>query len=284
MKLLSYSHDGRAAFGSVVGDGVVDLSRRLDGVCDLSDLLAQQRVDDARSVTEGAEADIALDAITYERTFPSPGKIFCIGVNYGGRNAEYSDGQDAPDKPSVFVRFPGSFTGHGHDLVRPPESHQLDYEGEIVAVIGTGGRRIPRAEARDHIAGLALGNEGTIRDWVRHAKFNVTQGKNWDSSGSIGPWMVTLDEIGDFDDLRLTTHVNGELRQDDTPATMAYPIEYQVEYLSTFCTLQPGDLIFTGTPTGAGARSDPPRFLEPGDVIEVSVPEIGILRNGVRDE
>jgi 2-keto-4-pentenoate hydratase/2-oxohepta-3-ene-1,7-dioic acid hydratase in catechol pathway len=124
----------------------------------------------------------------------------------------------------------------------------------------------------------------TIRDWVRHAKFNVTQGKNWDSSGAIGPWMVTLDEIGDFENLHLTTHVNGELRQDDTPATMAYPIEYQIEYLSTFCTLEPGDIIFTGTPTGAGARFDPPKFLVPGDTIEVSVPELGTLRNGVRDE
>ena len=184
----------------------------------------------------------------------------------------------------MFVRFPSSFTGHDQSLIRPPESPQLDYEGEIVAVIGTGGRRITRADARHHIAGLTLGNEGTIRDWVRHAKFNVTQGKNWDSSGSIGPWMTTLDEIGEFENLHLTTHVNGELRQDDTPTTMAYPIEFQIEYLSTFCTLEPGDIIFTGTPTGAGARFDPPRFLEPGDVVEVSVPELGTLRNGIADE
>jgi 2-keto-4-pentenoate hydratase/2-oxohepta-3-ene-1,7-dioic acid hydratase in catechol pathway len=284
MRLLSYSHHGHAGFGAVVGDGVIDLGRHLDGVHDLSDLLRSERIDDARAVVEDAAPDLALADVTYERTIPSPGKILCIGVNYGGRNAEYRDGEDGPDKPSVFVRFPGSLTGHGHDLVRPPESRQLDYEGEIVAVIGRGGRRIPRRRAREHIAGLTLGNEGTIRDWVRHAKFNVTQGKNWESSGSIGPWMVTLDEIGDFDDLHLTTHVNGELRQDDTPATMAYPIEYQIEYLSTFCTLDPGDVIFTGTPTGAGARFDPPRFLEPGDVVEVTVPELGTLRNGVRDE
>lgn len=292
MRLLTYSHrslgDHGSSFGAVTDGGVIDLARRLDGVRDLSDLLAQERLDEARAITAGAEPDVSLDEITYERTFPSPGKIFCIGVNYGGRNSEYRDdvsvGQDNPDKPSVFVRFPSSFTGHERDLVRPPESHQLDYEGEIVAVIGRGGRRIPRSAARAHIAGLALGNEGTIRDWVRHAKFNVTQGKNWDSSGAIGPWMVTLDEIGDFDDLHITTHVNGELRQDDTPATMAYPIEFQVEYLSTFCTLDPGDLIFTGTPTGAGARFDPPRFLEPGDVVEISVPGLGTLRNGIRDE
>ena len=287
MRLLSYSHDGRSTYGAVLGDdtGVVDLAPRIDGVRNLSDLLSQQRLDEARSVLAHLDrADAPLDEVTYDRTFPAPGKIFCIGVNYGGRNAEYQDDQDAPSKPSVFVRFPSSFTGHEHDLVRPPESPQLDYEGEIVAVIGKGGRRIQRADARHHIAGLALGNEGTIRDWVRHAKFNVTQGKNWDSSGSIGPWMVTIDELGDFEQLHLTTRVNGELRQDDTPATMAYPIEYQVEYLSTFCTLEPGDIIFTGTPTGAGARFDPPRFLEPGDVVEVNVPELGTLRNGVRDE
>ncbi len=284
MRLLSYSHDGRAAYGAVVDDGVVDLTSRIDGVRDLSDLLRQQRLDEASDAVAHAAADLAVDDVTYERTLPSPGKIFCIGVNYGGRNAEYRDGQDALTKPSVFVRFPASFTGHEQDLVRPPESDQLDYEGEIVAVIGRGGRRIPRERAREHIAGLTLGNEGTIRDWVRHAKFNVTQGKNWESSGAIGPWMTTLDEIGDFETLHLTTHVNGELRQDDTPATMAYPIEFQIEYLSTFCTLEPGDIIFTGTPTGAGARFDPPRFLEPGDVVEVHVPELGTLRNGVRDE
>lgn len=288
MKFLSYSHpavrDGHDSFGIATNAGVIDLASRLTDVRDLSDLIAQGRLDEARDIAASAEPDVALEEITYLRTLPTPGKIFCIGVNYGGRNAEYKDGQDAPTKPSVFVRFPSSFTGHGHDLIRPPESPELDYEGEIVAVIGKGGRRIKRENARDHIAGLALGNEGTIRDWVRHAKFNVTQGKNWDSSGSIGPWMTTLDEIGDFDELHLTTHVNGELRQDDTPATMAYPIEFQVEYLSTFCTLEAGDIIFTGTPTGAGARFEPPRYLVPGDVIEVNVPELGTLRNGVRDE
>ena len=184
----------------------------------------------------------------------------------------------------MFVRFPDSLTGHEQPLIRPPESAQLDYEGEITVVIGTGGRRIPVAEARNHIAGVSLGNEGTIRDWVRHAKFNVTQGKNWPSSGALGPWLVPLDEIGDFDNLHLTTAVNGEVRQNDTPASMKYPIEYQVHYLSTFTELHPGDVIFTGTPTGAGARQDPPVWLRPGDVVEVIVPGIGTLRNPIVDE
>ena len=230
-----------------------------------------------------ATADHLLSEITFERLLPQPRKIFCVGVNYGGRSAEYADTSDAA-YPSVFVRFPESFTGHEQDVLRPPESEQLDYEGEIVVVIGKAGRRIPIDQARSHIAGLSLGNEGTIRDWVRHAKFNVTQGKNWESTGSIGPWLVPIEEFGDLEELHLTTHVNGELRQDDHPRTMKYSIEYQIHYLSTFATLQPGDVIFTGTPTGAGARFDPPRWLTPGDVVEVSVPEIGTLRNAVADE
>ncbi len=284
MRFLSYSTSAGASYGLLTldGAGVVDLGQRISGVRDLGDLLAQQRVDEAREFLDAA-ADLPVADVTYERLLPWPGKIFCIGVNYGGRSAEYADPADAAF-PSVFVRFPDSFTGHEQALVRPPESPQLDYEGEIVVVVGTGGRRIPVERAREHIAGLSLGNEGTIRDWVRHAKFNVTQGKNWLNTGAIGPHLVTLDEIGDFEGLHLTTHVNGEKRQDDTPATMKYPIEYQIHYLSTFTTLRPGDIIFSGTPTGAGARFDPPVWLMPGDVVEISVPELGTLRNPVADE
>ncbi len=281
MRLTSFSVDGRHDFGLIAGTGVVALRDRL-GVADLSELLTQGRLADAANHGD-ATPDHQLADVTHERLLPRPGKIFCIGVNYGGRADEYADKSDAA-YPSVFVRFPESFTGHGQDLVRPSESDQLDYEGEIVVVIGRAGRRIPMAEARSHIAGLSLGNEGTIRDWVRHAKFNVTQGKNWERSGAIGPDLVTIDEIGDVEQLHLTTRVNGELRQNDTPATMKYSIEYQVHYLSTFVTLQPGDVIFSGTPTGAGARFDPPRWLVPGDIIEVSVPELGTLRNTVVDE
>ena len=284
MRLLSYSIDGHQHYGLLTADelGAVDLNDRIDGAADLGQLIEQDRPDEARAYVD-QPADHVLDDITFDRLLPWPRKIFCIGVNYGGRSAEYADKTDAA-YPSVFVRFPDSLTGHGQALVRPPESPQLDYEGEIVVVIGKQGRRIPLTDARSHIAGLSLGNEGTIRDWVRHAKFNVTQGKNWESTGSIGPWLVPIDEIGEFADLHITTHVNGELRQDDSPATMKYSIEYQVHYLSTFTTLRPGDVIFSGTPTGAGARFDPPIWLEPGDRIDVSVPQIGTLSNTVADE
>jgi 5-carboxymethyl-2-hydroxymuconate isomerase len=168
--------------------------------------------------------------------------------------------------------------------LRPPESEQLDYEGEVALVIGRAGRRIPTNSAWEHVAGLSLLNEGTVRDWLRHAKFNVTQGKNFAASGSFGPWLVTRDEIRDRENLHLTTSVNGELRQDDTTANMLFSFDYLVSYLSTFMPLNPGDVIATGTPTGAGARFDPPKYLRAGDVVEVSVAKIGTLRNRIKDE
>ncbi len=285
MKLLSFSVDGQSSFGAIAADGgIVDLGRRLGDGTDLDGAVADGRLDELSQLASSVVADHSLDSISFELPIRRPGKIFCIGVNYGGRNAEYVDGSEAPVHPSVFVRFASSFIGHGHSLVRPPESFELDYEGEIVAVIGKRGRRIKRGDARSHIAGLTLGNEGTIRDWVRHGKFNVTQGKNWDGSGAIGPWILPTSELGPFDALEVTTTVNGEVRQHDSVSSMAFPIEVQVEYLSTFCTLEPGDLIFTGTPTGSGARMHPPQFLEPGDLVEVTVPGIGTLSNGVQDE
>ena len=284
MRLLSYSIHGEARFGllSADGTGVVDLGRRLGGVADLGDLLSQGRVADARSFAADPP-DHDLAQITFERLIPQPQKIICIGVNYGGRAGEYTDSSEAAH-PSVFVRFPSSFVGHGQDLLRPRESEQFDYEGEIVVVIGEAGRRIPVESARRHIAGLSLANEGTIRDWVHHGRFNVTQGKNWEASGAIGPWLVTIDEFDDLDSLHLQTRVNGEVRQDATTAVMRFGIEYLINYLSTFITLLPGDVICTGTPTGAGARLDPPVWLRPGDVVEVSVSEIGTLCNTIADE
>jgi len=286
MRFVSYTPSvDQPTFGLMTpdGDGIVDLGRRLREISDLGQLVELERLADAARFTDDAP-DHDASTVTYQRLLPWPRKIFCIGVNYGGRSAEYADTSDAA-YPSVFPRFPDSFTGHDQPLCRPPESPQLDYEGEIVAVIGRGGRRIPRTEALDHLAGLTLGNEGTIRDWVRHAKFNVTQGKNWAASGAFGPHLVTMDEIDvDFEQLELTTTVNGAVRQHDTPATMKYPLDYQISYLSTFTDLQPGDVIFTGNPTGAGARLDPPVWLEPGDVVEVTVPHLGTLRNTIADE
>jgi 5-carboxymethyl-2-hydroxymuconate isomerase len=214
---------------------------------------------------------------------PDPEKIICVGVNYRNRNEEYRDGSELPKYPSLFFRAPTSFAAHEAPLVRPSESSQLDYEGELAIVIGKGGRRIARERALSHIAGLTLLNEGTLRDWVRHAKFNVTQGKNFDSSGSIGPWMVTADDFDGFGDIPVQTRVNGELRQDDTTASLIFSFSDLIAYISSFTTLTPGDVISTGTPPGAGARLEPPVFLKPGDLVEISSPQIGTLSNGVVD-
>jgi len=205
-------------------------------------------------------------------------------VNYPDRNAEYRDGQDAPKYPSMFMRTPRSFVGHNTPLVRPLASQQLDYEGEVVLVIGKPGRHVSENAALDHIAGVTLCNEGSVRDWLRHAKFNVTQGKNFDASGSLGPWLVPYTSEAQIADIRLTTRVNGELRQDDRTSRLIFPFRYLISYISTFATLVPGDIIVTGTPTGAGARFDPPRYLKPGDVVEVEAEGVGLLRNGVIDE
>jgi 2-keto-4-pentenoate hydratase/2-oxohepta-3-ene-1,7-dioic acid hydratase in catechol pathway len=214
----------------------------------------------------------------------NPGKIICVGVNYPDRNAEYRDGQDAPQFPSLFVRFPQSFVGHDEALVRPKISTQLDYEGEIALIIGKSGRHIAERDALSHVAALTLCNEGSVRDWIRHGKFNVTQGKNFDRSGSLGPWLVPYKEESQIADIRLTTRVNGETRQDDRTSRMTFSFRKLISYISTFTTLSPNDIIITGTPTGAGARLDPPQWLKPGDVVEVEADGLGTLRNTVEDE
>ncbi len=207
-------------------------------------------------------------------------RYFCIGVNYPERNEEYRDGSERPRYPSIFIRTHGSFVAHDEPIVKPRESDQFDYEGEILVMIGQGGRRIPQERALAHVAGYSCANDGSVRDWLRHSKFNVTQGKNFDRSGSLGPYLVPADAIGSAP-MRVTTRVNGEVRQDDTSDRMIFPIPFLISYLSTFCTLETGDVILTGTPSGAGARLDPPRFLRPGDVVEVEVSGVGLLRNVV---
>jgi 2-keto-4-pentenoate hydratase/2-oxohepta-3-ene-1,7-dioic acid hydratase in catechol pathway len=284
-RLATYSIENAVRYGAVTDKGIVDLSTRFGrDYPTLREVIAADAV--ARLVDEaaGRAPDHALDAVTLLPPIPAPEKIICIGVNYPDRNAEYKDGQDAPKYPSMFMRTPRSFVGHGAPLVRPRASHQLDYEGELVLVIGKAGRHIPEASALDHIAALTLCNEGTIRDWVRHAKFNVTQGKNFDSTGGLGPWIVPYRDEAQIADVRLTTRVNGELRQDDRTSRLIFGFRYLINYISTFTTLVPGDVIVTGTPTGAGARFDPPRYLKPGDVIEVEAEGVGLLRNGVVDE
>lgn len=284
MRLARVLIGGEATWAVVTETGAVDLTAlvgqthgAIHGFLDAAGLMRLAEFAAKRP------PDVAPSEIRYDPLLTDPEKILCVGVNYHDRNEEYRDGQAAPRYPSLFMRAPTSFTAHDSPLVRPRESEQLDYEGEIAVIVGKSGRRIPADRAIDHIAGLTLVNEGTVRDWVRHAKFNVTQGKNFDASGSIGPWMVSADQFDGFDDLPIRTTVNGELRQDDGSQNMIFGIARLIEYISSFTTLKVGDIISTGTPTGAGARFDPPKFLKPGDSVEVSSPMIGNLCNGIID-
>lgn len=283
MRYVSFeTKEGLPKFGAMVGE---------DHICDLSDGEWLDLSDVAEDIAWGALAETVTDRRDYAvkdvKMLPPltrPGKVICVGVNYPDRNSEYKDGSGAPEYMSLFPRFISGFNGNGENLVRPPESEQLDYEGEIVVVIGKGGRRIAEAEAYDHIAAVTLCNEGTIRDWVRHAKFNVTQGKNWDRSASMGPWLMPFSGPEMIHGVTLETRVNGEVRQHDNTANMVFSFTKIINYISTFTTLNPGDMIVTGTPTGAGARLDPPQWLKPGDLVEIEVPTIGVLRNGIEDE
>lgn len=284
MRFASFRVGDAEGYGAVVADGLVDLGRRLPELPTLRHAIAADALARLRAAAEGEPVDYRLGDVELLIPIPAPEKIWCIGVNYADRNAEYKDNSALPRYPSLFCRSASSFVGHGMPLERPKVSEQLDYEGEIVLVVGKGGRHIPRANALDHVFGLTLCNEGTVRDWLHHGKFNVTQGKNFDRSGAIGPWIVTPDEVDLSRPLELSTRVNSELRQRDTTERLMFPFDHLLAYLSSFATLKPGDLIVTGTPTGAGARFDPPRWLKPGDLVEVEVPGIGVLANRVVDE
>lgn len=286
MKFLSFLRNDQASFGAVVEEGivepgVVDLGSRHSEFADLRDALRAEALPALAIEAAATTPDFLLSDIDYLPTIPNPEKIICIGVNYANRNAEYQDNSALPEYPSVFMRTRESLVGHQQPVLDPPESDQLDYEGEIVLVVGKAGRRIAQEDAHLHIAGTTIMNEGSLRDFLRHAKFNVTQGKNFEGSGGLGPWLVSADELDPFGDLQVITRVNGEERQNDVTGNLMFPFRYLVSYLSTFYHLKPGDIIATGTPNGAGARFDPPKYLKPQDVVEVEVPGIGVLSNSV---
>jgi len=282
VKLATFAAGGSVSYGVVTDAGLVDAGARLPDLPDLAAVLRSDGLGRVAKLPTGS-VDFTASDVKWLKPIERPGKTVCVGVNYAGRNAEYKDNADQQKYPSLFLRIPESFVAHQEPLIRPPESVQLDYEGEIALIIGRAGRRIAREKAMEHVAGYTVCNEGTVRDWCRHGKFNVTAGKNFAHTGSIGPVFVTKDDVGGGP-LRLITRVNGEVRQDETTDRLIFSMPALVAYISTFCTLEPGDIIVTGTPTGAGVRFDPPRFLVAGDRIDVEVPGVGLLTNVVEDE
>jgi len=280
MRLATYALRGRPSFGAVVGDGIVDLRPRLHRFQSLSEVLRAQALDQAKAAATGVRPDVTLSEVELLAPLPAPEKILCIGINYANRGADYNVTNN-PKYPSMFYRAPNSLVGSGQNLLRPKISEQLDYEGEIAIVIGRDCKHVAKDRALEVIGGITLANEGTIRDWTRHGQFNVTQGKNFDASGGIGPWIQTQFDL--TKPLHLTVRKNGEVTQDDTTASMIFSFADIIAYTTSFMTLKAGDVICTGTPVKK-TKADPPIWLKPGDTIEIECPEIGLLSNTVADE
>ena len=281
MRLATYALRGRPSFGAVVGDGIVDLRPRLHRFQSLSEVFRAQALDQAKAAATGVRPDVTLSEVELLAPLPAPEKILCIGINYANRGADYNVTNN-PKYPSMFYRAPNSLVGSGQNLIRPKISEQLDYEGEIAIVIGRDCKHVAKDRALEVIGGITLANEGTIRDWTRHGQFNVTQGKNFDASGGIGPWIQTQFDL--TKPLHLTVRKNGEVTQDDTTASMIFSFADIIAYTTSFMTLKAGDVICTGTPVKNVPKEDPPVWLKPGDTVEVECPSIGVLRNTVVDE
>ena len=281
MKFASFKINGTASWGLIDGAEAVDLGAALrDRFPDLKSAIAAGALMEAAAASAKA-ARHPLKNITWLPVIPNPDKILCIGLNYETHRKE--TGRTEVENPTVFGRFANSQTGHLANIIRPKVSKDLDFEGELALIIGRSGRYISRADAWDYIAGYACYNEGSVRDYQRHTH-QFTPGKNFPQTGAFGPWMVTPDEAGDLGPLRLQTRVNGEVVQDATISQMIFGIPQQIEYCSSFTQLEPGDVIVTGTPGGVGSRRTPPLWMKPGDVVEVEIDRVGLLRNGIAEE
>lgn len=282
MKLISFLYQGTPTYGIVNGEDVLDLLPILGVEApDLKALIACDLLGAAAEAAKTRRPTLKLSQLTLLPVIPNPNKIVCVGLNYGEHVRE--TGRQITESPALFLRLTESQVAHGQDIVRPPESQRLDYEGEIAIVIGKGGRRISEADSWGHIAGYSCYNDGSIRDW-QVATSQWTPGKNFWRTGGFGPWMVTADEIAPNQTMTLVTRLNGQEMQRATTEMMIHSIPRQIAYISTFISLEAGDVIVTGTPGGVGNKRNPPVFMKPGDVVEIEVDAIGVLRNGIRDE
>jgi 2-keto-4-pentenoate hydratase/2-oxohepta-3-ene-1,7-dioic acid hydratase in catechol pathway len=282
VKLISFRHGTAEKYGVVKDGGIVDMTARLgESFPTLKSAIAGLALSRLEREAASADPDIALDVAAPMFPITAPDKIFCIGRNYRAYHEVLDDGR--PQYPSVFPRYASSFATHGEPILKPSVSEQLDFEGELGVIIGKPGHHIAEADALSYIAGYTIVNEGTVRDWLRRGTQNCP-GKNFYHSGAIGPCMVTADEIPDLDNVRIVTRVDGEVRQDGTTDMMICKIPFIMSHISTFTWLEPGDLIATGSPGGSAIEDDPPRWLRPGQEIEIEIEPIGTLRNPVKAE
>ncbi|MCW5687091.1 MAG: fumarylacetoacetate hydrolase family protein [Pseudolabrys sp.] len=281
MKLASYLVAGRPSFGIVTGEGVIDVPRRLPEIPDLKSALAMIGGLDWLRGIEHETPDLQPDALRFLPPIVHPDKVLCIGLNYREHAAEVA--KALPPHPTVFVRFADAQTGHGEPMIRPKVSTRYDYEGELAVVIGRDARHVKAGDALSYVAGYTCFNDGSVRDWQGHTT-QFTAGKNFYRSGAMGPFLVTADEAPDPSTLTVVTRLNGTVVQDGQTSDMIFDVPALIAYVSTFTPLSAGDVIATGTPSGVGQARKPPLYMKGGDVVEVEIEGIGLLRNPIADE
>lgn len=282
MKLASFIVQGRSSYGVVEGDQIIDLESLKPTLgSDLKQAIGHNRLNELSAARLASLPRIPLAEVSFLPVIPNPGKVLCIGINYATHVRE--TGREMPTYPMIFTRFADSQAAHLQPIVRPTASHKLDFEGELAVVIGKAARHVKHADALDYVAGYACYNDGSVRDWQKHT-IQFVPGKNFPNTGGFGPWLVTGDEIGDPQDLELTTRLNGQVMQHTRTSDMIFDVRQLIEYCSTFTELAPGDVIVTGTTGGVGAFREPPVWMKPGDQVEVEIARIGTLRNSIVDE
>lgn len=282
MKFASFIVQGRITYGVVEGAQVIDLeSVKSTFGTDLKQAIAINRLGELTPTILAALPRVALADVTFLPVIANPGKVLCIGINYATHVREA--GREMPTYPMIFTRFADSQVAHLQPIIRPKVSHKLDFEGELAVVIGKTARHVKASQALEYVAGYACYNDGSVRDWQKHT-IQFVPGKNFPDTGGFGPWLVTCDEIGDPQDLELTTRLNGQVMQHTRTSDMIFDVRHLIEYCSTFTELAPGDVIVSGTTGGVGAFREPPVWMKPGDTVEVEISGIGILRNSIADE
>ena len=279
MKLLSFTRLGKPGFGAVVNNGVIDLTGRLDPeINTIKDLITLNMENDAEEYIAGKTEDLSLSDITFLPVIPNPEKIMCIGLNYLEHKKE--TGRPDVDNPTIFTRFADSQVAHLQPLIKPDKSDRFDYEAEMAIVIGKGGRFISEKDALNHIAGYSCYNDGSVRNYQRHTS-QFTPGKNFPGTGGFGPYLVTPSEVGDYTKLPIELRLNGNVMQKATLDDLIFPIPRLISYISEFTALSSGDVIVTGTPGGVGDKRNPPVYMVPGDIVEVDIGLLGVLKNPV---
>ena len=281
MRLATFKTAKGASYGAVTDKGIVDVGRRLGNqYADLKAIIAGNAFSKIRPLLTESP-DYPLSEVTWLPVIPNPDKIVCVGLNYQDHVVE--TGRDNTEQPAIFLRVADSQVGHRQPLLRPRESKNLDFEAEIAVIIGKAGRRISQQDSWSYVAGYSCYNDGSVRDWQRHT-IQWTAGKNFAHTGGFGPWMVTADEIPPGTKMTLSCRLNGEQMQHATTEQMIFKIPKIIEYVSTWTTLLPGDVLVTGTPGGVGARRTPPLWMKPGDKVEVEIDKVGILENSIADD